>query len=58
MRTIQKNDGTSEATWDLNTQHGLPVGSGVYIFHVEAPGAGTYTSKVAVFMEKERLNNF
>ena len=58
VRTIQKNDGTSEATWDLNTQHGLPVGSGVYIFHVEAPGAGTYTSKVAVFMEKERLNNF
>ena len=25
---------------------------------VDAPGAGTYTSKVAVFMEKERLNNF
>jgi hypothetical protein len=34
------------------------VGSGVYIFQVDAKGAGTYTGKVAVFMEKERLNNF
>ena len=58
VRTIDKNDGTSEATWNLNTANGLPIGSGVYIFHVDAPGAGTYTGKVAVFMEKERLNNF
>jgi hypothetical protein len=58
VRTIQKNDNTSQATWDLNTTNGLPIGSGIYLFHVEAPGAGTYIGKVAVFMEKERLNNF
>ena len=58
VRTIEKSDATSEASWNLNTEHGLPIGSGVYIFHVDAPGAGTYTGKVAVFMEKERLNNF
>jgi hypothetical protein len=58
VRVIDKNDGTSEATWDLNTDRGLPVGSGIYIFHVDAPGVGTTTGKVAVFMEKERLNNF
>jgi hypothetical protein len=58
VRVIDKNDGTSQATWDLNTDRGLPVGSGIYIFHVDAPGVGTTTGKVAVFMEKERLNNF
>ena len=58
VRTIEKNDDTSQATWDLNTNHGLPIGSGVYIFHIDAPGVGTTTGKVAVFMEKERLNNF
>jgi hypothetical protein len=58
VRTLDKNDATSQATWNLNTENGLPVGSGVYIFQVDAPGAGTYTGKVAVFMEKERLNNF
>ena len=58
VRTIDKNDDTSQATWDLNTDHGLPIGSGVYIAHIDAPGVGTVTVKLAVFMEKERLNNF
>ncbi|HTK30356.1 MAG TPA: hypothetical protein VL332_00210 [Candidatus Saccharimonadaceae bacterium] len=58
VRTLDKNDDTSQLTWDLETDHGLPVGSGIYIFHVDAPGFGTHVGKVAVFMEKERLNNF
>ena len=58
VRTIQKNDDTSQASWDLNTSNGLPVASGIYIFHIDAPGVGSTTGKVAVFMEKERLNNF
>jgi hypothetical protein len=58
VRTIDKNDDTSEAIWDLNTSHGLPIGSGVYIAHIDAPGVGTTVVKLAVFMEKERLNNF
>jgi hypothetical protein len=58
VRTIDKNDDTSEAIWDLNTGHGLPIGSGVYIAHIDAPGVGTTVVKLAVFMEKERLNNF
>ena len=58
VRTIEKNDNSSQATWDLNTNNGLPIGSGVYIFHIDAPGVGSTTGKVAVFMEKERLNNF
>ncbi len=59
IRTLEKNDaGTSQVTWDLETSRGLPVASGIYIFHVDAPGIGTTTGKVAIFMERERLTNF
>src|SRR5262249_30958862 len=56
VRTIDKNDPSSQVTWDLLTSGGLPVGSGIYIFHVDAGSAGTTMGKVAIFMEKERLN--
>lgn len=58
VATLEKNDGSSELSWNLNTDNGLPVGSGVYIFHVDAPGIGTHIGKVAIFMEKERLSRF
>ncbi|MBI1796571.1 MAG: T9SS type A sorting domain-containing protein [Candidatus Eisenbacteria bacterium] len=58
VRTITKNDASSEAIWDLQSSRGLPVGSGIYVFHVDAPNVGTKIGKVVVFMEKERLNNF
>ena len=59
VRTIQKNDGsTSQLVWNLETDNGLPVGSGIYVFHVDAPGIGSKIGKVAVFVEKERLNNY
>jgi hypothetical protein len=58
VRTIQKNDATSMATWDLLTDRGLPVGSGIYVYHVDAPGIGTKVGKVAIFLEKERLNTY
>jgi hypothetical protein len=59
VRTLDKTDATtSMVTWDLFTENQLPIGSGVYIFHVDAPGVGQYTGRVVVFMEKERLNSF
>jgi len=59
VRTLQKTDATSSIlTWDLLTDNQLPVASGVYIAHIDAPGVGTIIKKVAVFTEKERLNNF
>ncbi len=58
VRTIRKNDNSSQISWDLLTERGLPVSSGIYIFHVDAPGIGTKVGKVAIFMEKERLNTF
>jgi len=59
IRVLDKTDAsTSILTWDLLTANQLPIGSGVYIFHVDAPGVGEYTGRVVVFMEKERLNSF
>ena len=58
IRTIEKNDGSSLLEWNLQTDNALPVGSGIYVYHVDAPGIGTKIGKVAVFVEKERLNNY
>ncbi len=58
VRTLRKTDATSSiVSWDLLTENRLPVASGVYIFHVEAPGAGETTGRMIIFMEKERLNS-
>jgi hypothetical protein len=63
IRTLQKTpDGTSIMEWNLLTDRYLPVGSGVYVYHIEAKdGArtvGTTVGRMAVFIEKERLNTF
>ena len=59
IKTIEKTDpNTSIAQWDLFTEAAIPVASGFYIFHVEAPGIGSTFGKMAIFLEKERLNTF
>lgn len=59
IRTLQKTDATTSVLeWDLQTERALPVGSGVYVFHVDVPNVGSYTGRLVVFMEKERLNSF
>jgi hypothetical protein len=59
VRTIQKEDPISSvAVWDLENSEEIPVASGIYIFHVDAKGIGSHVGKMAVFIEKERLNRF
>jgi hypothetical protein len=59
IRTLVKEDPVpSWIRWDLLTENGVPVASGIYIYHVEAEGIGTKVGKMAVFVEKERLNTF
>lgn len=59
VRTLNKSDAqTSVLTWNAETENQLPVGSGVYIYQVDAPGAGRAFGRMVVFTEKERLNNF
>lgn len=59
VRTLRKdNSSSSILEWDLLTENRLPVASGVYVYHVEVPGAGQTIGKMVVFVEKERLSNF
>ena len=59
VRTLEKNDETTSILeWDLFNESAIPVGSGFYIYHVDAPGIGSTFGKMAVFVEKERLNTF
>lgn len=55
IRTLDKNDASALAYWDLLTQRGLPVASGIYIWVVDAPGFGQKIGKMAIFMEQEVL---
>ncbi len=57
IRTLEKDDpSTSIATWDVLTENRLTPASGIYIYHIEAEGIGQITGKMAIFVEKERLN--
>ncbi|HYR51977.1 MAG TPA: hypothetical protein VET83_05115 [Candidatus Dormibacteraeota bacterium] len=64
VRTIRRSASSgddmtrAEILWDLNTDNRLPVGSGIYIYRIEAEGVGAKTDRIAVFIEKERLDNF
>lgn len=59
VRTLTKDDaGSAEITWDVLTEAGLPVASGLYIYYVEAEGLGSKVGKVAVFTEVEQLQQY
>jgi hypothetical protein len=64
VRTIQRIPTTAdemamaEIRWDLNTDRSLPVGSGLYIYRVDVDGVGSKTDRMAIFIEKERLDNY
>ncbi|MBK8230263.1 MAG: hypothetical protein IPK72_06685 [Candidatus Eisenbacteria bacterium] len=59
VRTLEKEDAnTSFLRWDVQTEGSFPIASGIYVYHVEAKGLGTKTGKMAIFVEKERLNRF
>ena len=48
VQTIEKDDLGSLAYWDLLSFEGQRVAYGVYIFHVEAPGAGEKIGRFAL----------
>jgi hypothetical protein len=59
VRTLEKDDDTTSILeWDLFNEDDIPVASGFYIYHVDAPNIGSTYGKMAVFVEKERLNTF
>lgn len=46
--TIEKDDFTSMASWDLLSSEGMRIAYGVYIYHVDIPGVGEKIGKFAV----------
>ena len=59
IRTIEKTDASTAITcWDVLTEQGLPVASGIYIYVVRAEGFGEKVGKMAVFVESEVLDIF
>ena len=64
VRTIRREATTAdemaraEIRWNLTTDNNLPVASGVYIYRVDVDGVGSKTDRLAVFVERERLDNY
>ncbi|MCK5086765.1 MAG: hypothetical protein KAQ90_04545, partial [Melioribacteraceae bacterium] len=48
VETINKNDFTSMATWDLLSFEGQRVAYGVYVYHIDVPGVGEKIGRIAV----------
>jgi len=46
--TIEKDDFTSMATWDLLSFEGQRIAYGVYVYHIEVPGVGEKIGRFAV----------
>lgn len=48
---IEHNDATTgTAWWDLQSRNSMEIASGVYVYHIDAPGIGTKIGKFAVLM--------
>ncbi len=48
VETIEKNDNSSMASWDLLSFEGQRVAYGVYIYHVDVPGVGEKIGRLAL----------
>jgi len=59
VKTVQKNDVTQFARWDLQNESRLPVASGIYIVYIDMPEIGeTKILKVAIIQETQILDRF
>ena len=60
VREIRKSSTSQFERWDLANEVGLPVGSGLYIAHIEMPGldGAVKILKIAVVQEQQILDRF
>jgi hypothetical protein len=54
VRLIEKDDPSIHLDWDLRNDHGLDIGSGMFLIHVTVPGVGEKVIKFGV-VKKKRL---
>lgn len=48
VQTINKDDNSNQASWDLLSYEGQRIAYGVYLYHVDAPGVGEKIGRFAV----------
>ncbi len=59
VRKLEKDDATTPfLRWDMKNEYGLPVASGVYVYHVSVPAIGEKLGKLAIFAPNERLDTY
>ncbi len=59
VRTIVKSSADQNEKWDLLTESGLPVASGLYIVYIDMPDLGTTkVLKAAIIQEQQILDRF
>jgi hypothetical protein len=57
IRTLEKNSASASFPWDLTTEEGLPIASGMYIIHVDTE-FGEKVLKFGVVKKRVQLNTF
>ncbi len=57
VRTLEKNSASASFPWDLTTEEGLPIASGMYIIHVDSE-FGEKVLKFGVVKKRIQLNTF
>lgn len=58
VRTIGKDNEITSVDWDLKNDVGIPVASGLYIIHINAPGIGEKVIKWFGSLRPIDVNNF
>jgi hypothetical protein len=56
VRTIIKSGPSTSIDWDLQTEEGLPIASGMYLVHVEVPNVGEKVIKFGVVKKRIQLD--
>ncbi|MEM1269118.1 MAG: T9SS type A sorting domain-containing protein [Bacteroidota bacterium] len=56
IKTLIKNGPEASLDWDLTTDSNLPVASGMYLIHIDAPGLGEKVLKFAVIKKRIQLD--
>jgi len=58
IRRFKKDSPLTYQDWDLKNEYGIPIASGIYIIHVDAPGIGEKIIKWFGIMRPIDLTNF
>ena len=56
VKTIVKSGPATSIDWDLLTEQGLPVSSGMYLVHVDVPNVGEKVIKFGVVKKRIQLD--